>query len=111
MGLLSRQELAAEVAAKAEETIHALFDWDDAFFRFDDGATLDPDQIEVNLPVERLISEGQKRTEKLKRIRETFASSGVVLRSTEREIPPELLDRPVTRRILDSMPRSRRPGS
>ena len=38
-----------------------------------------------------------------KRIRETFDSSGVVLRITDREIPPELLDRPVTRRILDSI--------
>jgi hypothetical protein len=103
MGLLSRQELASEVASKAEETIHALFDWDDAFFRFDDGATLDPDQIEVNLPVERLIAEGHERTEKLEHIRETFESSGVVLQRTQSEIPPELLDRPVTRRILDSI--------
>jgi hypothetical protein len=103
LGLLSRSQLASEVASKAQETIYGLFDWDDAFFRFDDGATLDPDQIEVNLSVDKLIADGQTRTEQLARIREAFESSGVVLGRTGGEIPEELLERTLTRRTLDAI--------
>jgi hypothetical protein len=103
MGFLTRVELAAEVAVNAQQTIHSLFDWDDAFFRFDDGATLDPDQIEVNLAVDDLIAEGSKRSEKLARIRETLQSSGVVLARTEREIPQQLLESPATVRIIEAV--------
>ena len=103
MGFLSRAELAAEVSINAQQTIHSLFDWDNAFFRFDDGATLDPDQIEVNLSVEDMIAEGSKRREKLARIRESLESSGVVLARTDREIPPSLLESRATVRILEAV--------
>ncbi len=103
MKVLSRADLTAEVTGKAQETIYGLFDFDDAVFRFDEGAILDPDQIEVNLSVEELIVEGEKRAEQLHKIRDAFESSGVVLERTEREIPGEILDRPLTRRMFDSI--------
>jgi hypothetical protein len=103
LSILTRAELASLVSSKAQETIHSLFDWDDAFFRFDDGATLDPDQIEVNLSVEDLIAEGEKRCLKLDEIREVFESSGVVLARTEVEIPNEILDSRMTRNVLESI--------
>ncbi len=103
MKVLSRADLTAEVTAKAQETIYGLFDFDDAVFRFDEGAILDPDQIEVNLSVEELIVEGEKRAAQLHKIRDAFESSGVVLDRTESEIPSEILERPLTRRMFDSI--------
>jgi hypothetical protein len=103
MGILNRSDLAAEVATKAQETIYGLFDWDDAYFRFDDGATLDPDQIEVNLPVDRLIADGQERIRELGRIRESFESSAVVLARGENEIPQEMIEKPLMRRTLEAI--------
>ncbi len=103
MKVLSRADLTAEVTAKAQETIYGLFDFDDAVFRFDEGAILDPDQIEVNLSVEELIVEGEKRAAQLHKIRDAFESSGVVLDRTESEIPSEILERPLTRRVFDSI--------
>ncbi len=103
MNVVSRSELASEVAAKAQETIHSLFDWEDAHFRFDEGATLDPDQIEVNLSVDELIAEGKKRAAELRQIRSVFPSSGAVLLRTENDAPGELLDRPSVRRIFDAI--------
>lgn len=104
MSVLSRAELANEVAAKAQETIHSLFDWEQgAFFRFDEGATLDPDQIEVNLSVDELIVEGKKRAGELREIRKVFPSSGAVLARTGVDAPAQLLERPSTRRIFDAI--------
>jgi len=103
MGVLDRQEMADVVATKARETIHSLFDWDDAYFRFDEGASLDPDQIEVNLSVEELVEEGRRRCEILDRIRASFKSSGVVLSRSGLEVPAELLDSRVTKRIFEAI--------
>jgi len=103
MNVLTRNELANEIAAKAQETIHSLFDWEDAFFRFDEGATLDPDQIEVNLSVDEMIVEGKKRAEELREIRKVFESSGAVLTRSGNDAPAELLERPSTRRIIDAI--------
>jgi hypothetical protein len=103
MNFITRADLACVVASKAQETIHSLFDWDDAFFRFDEGATLDPDQIEVNLSVEDLIAEGEKRCEQLDRIRRAFESSGVVLARTELEVPEKILSSRMMHRILDTV--------
>jgi len=103
MEFLTRAELARVVATKAQETIHSLFDWEDAFFRFDEGASLDPDQIEVSLSVEDLIAEGETRREQLVQIRQAFESSGVVLARTDSEVPERILSSPMMRRILDSV--------
>jgi hypothetical protein len=103
MNILTRSELATVVASKAQEIIRGLFDWDDAFFRFDDGATLDPDQIEVNLSVEELITEGEKRRDTLREIRGAFESSGTVLERTDLEVPEEILESRMMRRVLDAI--------
>ena len=103
MNFVTRADLAKLVAFKAKETIHSLFDWDDAFFRFDEGAILDPDQIEVNLSVEDLIAEGEKRCEQVTQIRRAFESSGVVLARTGLEVPQKILSSRMMRRILDAV--------
>jgi len=103
MGALSQKELAAQIAAKAEETIQGLFDWEDAVFRFHDGATLEPNQIEVSLSVDDILLKGIQHHDELKRIREVFPSSGVVLQRTGRPVPKELLGPNMARRIFESI--------
>ena len=103
MGTLNQKELAAQIAAKAEETIQGLFDWEDAVFRFHDGATLEPNQIEVSLSVDDILLKGIQHHDELKRIREVFPSSGVVLKRTGRPVPKELLGPNMARRIFESI--------
>jgi hypothetical protein len=103
MGVLYPREISRYVAEKAEETIQGLFDWEEAIFRYHEGATLEPDQIEVNLGVEEIIERGLRHQEELKGIRRHFKSSGVVLTSTGRPVPPKLLEREATRRIYEAV--------
>jgi len=103
MGALTQKELAAQISAKAEETIQGLFDWEDAVFRFHDGATLEPNQIEVSLSVDDILLKGIQHHDELKRIREVFPSSGVVLQRTGRPVPKELLGPNMARRIFESI--------
>lgn len=90
MGVIRSQELAAQIAVKAFETIYGLFEWEDAVFRFHADAVLDSNQIEVDLSVEEVLLDGAGRHDELQRIRRVFTSSGIVLRRTDRRLPPQL---------------------
>lgn len=103
MGCLSKRELAQLVKAKAEETIQGLFDWEDAIFRFHEGATLDPNQIEVSLSVDDVLLSGIQHHDELGKIREVFKSSGLVLARTEKPAPKKLVERSMARRIFESV--------
>jgi len=103
MGALSQKDLKKHIAAKAEETIQGLFDWEDAIFRFHAGATLDPSQIEVNLSVDDILLKGIQHHDELQQIREVFQSSGAVLAHTDRQPPKKWLARPMARRIFESI--------
>ena len=110
MGLITQAELGRQVAAKAEETIQGLFDWEDAVFRFYEGATLDPNQMEVSLSVSDILMRGVQHHDELNRMRTVFTSSGMVLRRTERPAPGEVLKRPMARRIFESVDGNRTLG-
>ena len=58
-GAITHEELATEVAAKAEENIYGLFDWIDAFFRYDEKAAPDPNIIEVDFSVDEIVDKGR----------------------------------------------------
>lgn len=103
MGVLTQIELARHVAEKAEETVQGLFDWEEAVFRYHEGATLEPDQIEVNLSVEEIVRRGLEHQDELRRIRLDFPCSGVVLRRVVRSGPAEHVDNEVAQRILDAI--------
>ena len=103
MGLLAPREVLRYISEKAEETIQGLFDWDDAVFRYHEGATLEPDQIEVNLSVDEMIERGLRHQAELARIRQHFASSGVVLAPAEAPAPARLFEHEVARRIYESV--------
>jgi hypothetical protein len=102
-GAMTQVELTRQVAAKAEETIQGLFDWEDAVFRFHEGATLEPNQIEVNLSVDDVLLKGIQHHDELQRMRKIFESSGVVLRHTGKPAPSKLLARTLPRQIWESI--------
>ncbi|HKQ61749.1 MAG TPA: DUF4388 domain-containing protein [Candidatus Polarisedimenticolaceae bacterium] len=103
LGALTQKELLQELAAKAEETIFGLFDWDDAVFRFDLQRPIDPYTIEVHFTVEDLLLRGLRRADELQQIRGLFPSSGVVLRRTATPEPPEVQSRAMAQRIFASI--------
>lgn len=103
MGVLAPREVLRYIAEKAEETIQGLFDWDDAVFRYHEGATLEPDQIEVSLSVDEMIDRGLRHQAELTRIRQHFCSSGVVLEPSETRAPARLFEHEVARRIYESV--------
>jgi hypothetical protein len=103
MGALTREELAAEVTAKAEENIFGLFDWPDAVFRYCQNAPHDPWQIEIGLNVQDVLLRGLQRHDELQRMRQTFKHSGVVLQRTSRPAPPGMSSNAVAKKILESV--------
>ena len=110
MDVLAPREVLRFMAEKAEETIQGLFDWEDAAFRYHEGATLEPDQIEVNLSVEEIIARGLRHQVELAHIREHFTSSGIVLERTDVPPPPRLFEHEGTRRIYESVDGARTIG-
>jgi len=103
MGVLTREDVEAHVAAKAEENIYGLFDWTDAVFRFHEDVGNDPFIIEVDLSVPDVVLKGIQRFDDLKRIRDAFTNSGIVLRRTEKQPPPEVTGSPMARRVIESV--------
>jgi hypothetical protein len=101
IGVMSRPEILTEVAAKAEDTIHGLFEWDDAVFRFQTDATLDSFPVDVDLSVQDIILRGAQRSDELAEVRKTFTSSGIVLERTDLPIPKELESNPLTFQLLE----------
>ncbi|MBZ5638629.1 MAG: DUF4388 domain-containing protein [Acidobacteriia bacterium] len=90
MQALSTEDLRRHLAAKAEETIYSLFDWDEAEFRFDEGGEPSPHVFPVQLEIEDILLRGLKRFDEMKRIRTVFNDPGIVLRKTDRQPPAEV---------------------
>jgi len=103
MGALSPEELSSHLEAKAEETIFSLFGWDDAVFRFQQGARDEANVFPISLRVEDVLLRGLKRYDEIQRIREVLYDSRLVLRRTEKAAPQGLLDRPMARTLLEAI--------
>jgi len=104
MGLLTKEEVDSQVASKAQETIYGLFDWPDAVFRFwEEDAEPAPFLMRVDLAVQDLLLRGLARYDELARIRETFRSSGILLRRATETIPAEVQSNDMARRVLESV--------
>jgi len=102
-GVLTQEDLASDVAAKAEENIYGLFDWGDAFFRYEEHADPGANLIDVDFAVDDIVEKGIKRREQLQRIRDAFPSSGVVLGRTEKPTQPEVMGSGLATSILQSI--------
>jgi hypothetical protein len=100
-GLLTTEEMRVLINEKTMETIHGLFDWEDAVFRFQLGAELGRHCVDVDLSVEETLLQGAVRRDELGMIRRVFESSGLVLRRTEAPLPSEVCDDPLLPAVLD----------
>jgi hypothetical protein len=101
--VIARRDLEETLAAKAEEAIYGLFDWEDASFRFDENAEDDPHTIAVDLDIPEVVARGHQRFQEMKRFRELFSDEGIVLERTEAEPPAEVLQGRMARRIFESI--------
>lgn len=103
MGAFAPDELSHHLAAKAEETIFSLFEWEEAVFRFEDHVSEEASLFPVNLRVEDVLLRGLKRFDEMKMIREVFHDRGIVLRHTGKKPPQKLLDNPMGRTMYEAI--------
>jgi hypothetical protein len=103
MGILSQEQVAKALTAKAEETLYGLFDWHDASFRFTEGGRLTDAVIEVTLSVDEILLSGIQRLDEISMIRRLFGSSGVVLERAESAAPAQFFNSGTSRRLLESV--------
>ena len=87
LGALAPETLSASLEAQAEETIHSLFDWDDAGFRFQESENDPVKAYSVSLRVEDVLLRGLQRYDEMKQIREVFDDPGIVLETTGMQPP------------------------
>jgi hypothetical protein len=100
MGEIEAEEFAYELSAKAEENLLSLFDWQQAVFEFHPGQCDDPWMLDVNMSVEAVLERGTTRRDQLSAIRRLFASSGVILRRTDVQVPAAIRSNALAQRIL-----------
>jgi len=103
MAAISKAELEEHLAAKAEETIYSLFDWQDAEFRFQDDTRPSQNLFPISLPVEDILLRGLQRYDELRHIRSVFNDPGIVLKRTEREPSPNVFSNRMARGIYASV--------
>lgn len=102
MKALTGDELSRMLVLKTEEIIYGLFHWDDSEFEFTEGE-FDTLPFTISLRVEDVLLKGVRRYDEIQRIRRVFRDSSIVLRRTQLTPPPEVLQNPHARRILDSI--------
>lgn len=100
MKAATSEEIVHAVAAKAEDTIYALFDDDSAEFRFEEGVEAPDWTVPADLKIQDVLLRGLQRLDEMRRIRELFPSQGVVLARTERAVPERVLAGRVAGRII-----------
>lgn len=102
-GCATSQQVVEAVHAKAEETIYALFDDDNAGFRFDENGEPPPNLVQTDLRIQDVLLKGLQRYDEMKRIREVFPHRGVVLARTDRPVPAAVQSGRVAARILQAL--------
>lgn len=79
MGAITERELARQVEFHIEESVFELMSWREGFFSFSEGALQGlPTDIQVRIPVEKLLMEGARRIDEWSRIEAHIPHLGVV---------------------------------
>lgn len=103
MGAIRQDQLLQIVSSKAMETIHGLFDWEDATFEFVPDAEPTKGTIEVDLDVQEILLEGARRLDEMAGIRAEFPSRDVVLARTDRRPHASSVASPAARQIYEAI--------
>lgn len=101
LGALSPGQLSVNLEAQAEETIHSLFDWDDAVFRFQESENDPASAFPVSLRVEDVLLRGLQRYDEMRRIREVFNDPGIVLETIEKKPPTAVAEDRMGRKLWE----------
>jgi len=99
-GAATSEQVVRAVAAKAEDTVYALFEDETAEFRYRDGAEPPAHMIPTDLRIQDILLRGVQRYDEVRRIREVFPHHGVVLARTERPVPRRVAEGRAAARIL-----------
>ncbi len=110
MQRVTEEELGRIVQAKAEETLHGLFDLAEATFSFSDHLVPGATDTEVAVDVADIAVQGIQRAADRSRIRQALGDPGTVLRHTDRPIPSRALDDWPTRQIYKAIDGARTVG-
>jgi hypothetical protein len=86
-GAVTAEELEHACVAKAEETIFGMLEWTEAVVEFDLGTKPGPRMVKMDHSVADLLVQRAERQEELRRIREVFPDSGMVLCRAENAPP------------------------
>lgn len=86
-GAVTAEELEHACVAKAEETIFGMLEWSEAVVEFDPGIKPGPRVVKMDHSVADLLVQRAQRQEELRRIREVFPDSGMVLCRAENAPP------------------------
>jgi len=89
-GLITPADLTSHLESNAEETLYSLFDWADGVFRFDVTVGEADEPFPLLLQVEDVLLRGLRRYDDMKRIREVFHDTNLVLRYTSKPPGPEI---------------------
>jgi hypothetical protein len=100
-GRLSADELERFFAAKVEESIYGIFDWDDGTFRFEPWAEPPAGTIETELSVEHVLLHGATRQDEMRRVREVIGNDEAVLERTQAVLPDAVVASPVSKRVVE----------
>src|SRR5918996_1068203 len=79
LGAITHRELQRQVRFQIEEVVFELMSWNEGYFSFNEGATVDlPAGTTVRIPVEALMMEGARRIDEWSRIEKRVSHLGVV---------------------------------
>ncbi len=100
-GLVSEAKVGEILRLKAEETIYSLFLWTDADFEFHEHELPPGDQVLISIRVEDILIEGLRRYDTSKKIRQVLPHNGVLLKRTDKPLPPEIAAKKFPKRLYD----------
>ncbi len=103
LGFISQDDLLRALAERTEEVVYSIFDWADADFHFEPAAQPGPDVVLISLPVDHVLLRGVHRHDEQERIRNVFPDGRVVLATTDKTPPAEILQHPLARRIIEML--------
>ena len=98
--IIQEKELKRQLIKKAEEMIYNLFLWEQGVFRFEEDEIPRKAEVSFTLEIAKILKEGERRHERLRKIRRVFPSDQVVLAKTGKIPTKKAFAQPVVKKIF-----------